>query len=187
MDPEAAAVLDAQTGELKTQNPATRTAPRTSGRRGVTGFSPGVAADYPEELGGASRFFYVAKADRAERDVGLDGGSLWGGEEIAEAGSIRINAPRNEEAEKFAARRNSHPTVKPIALMRWLCRLVTPKGGTVLDPFTGSGTTGIAALAEGFTFVGIEREADYVRIARRRIGAGSPVIAPTPDPVDTAP
>ncbi len=59
--------------------------------------------------------------------------------------------------------------MKPIALMRWLCRLVTPPGGTVLDPFMGSGTTGAAALAEGFDFIGIEREPDYLRIAEARI------------------
>jgi hypothetical protein len=64
---------------------------------------------------------------------------------------------------------NVHSTVKPIALMRWLCRLVTPPGGVVLDPFTGSGTTGCAAVLEGFGFVGIEREAEYVAIAERRI------------------
>jgi hypothetical protein len=66
---------------------------------------------------------------------------------------------------------NTHPTVKPTTLMRYLCRLVTPKGGTVLDPFTGSGSTGKAALLEGFNFVGIEREAEYVAIAKARIGA----------------
>jgi len=64
---------------------------------------------------------------------------------------------------------NRHPTVKPIALMRWLVRLVTPPGGLVLDPFAGSGTTGIAAAQEGFRFLGIEREAEYVEIARQRI------------------
>jgi len=66
-------------------------------------------------------------------------------------------------------RQNSHPTVKPIALMRYLVRLITPLGGTVLDPFTGSGSTGCAAVLEGFDFIGIEREAAYVEIARRRI------------------
>ena len=64
---------------------------------------------------------------------------------------------------------NTHPTVKPIALMRYLCRLVTPTGGTVLDPFMGSGSTGIAAGAEGFNFVGIELDPDYFAIAERRI------------------
>jgi site-specific DNA-methyltransferase (adenine-specific) len=65
---------------------------------------------------------------------------------------------------------NTHPTVKPAELMRYLCRLVTPPGGVVLDPFTGSGTTGVAALAEGFSFIGIERESDFAEIARRRCG-----------------
>ena len=69
---------------------------------------------------------------------------------------------------------NNHPTVKPVALMRYLCRLITPPGGLVLDPFAGSGTTGIAALAEGFSFLGIEREAAYADIARSRLTAGLP-------------
>jgi DNA modification methylase len=98
------------------------------------------------DSGGASRFFYVAKADSAERSLGLHG------------------------------QRNPHPTVKPVALMRWLCRLVTPPGGIVLDPFVGSGTTGIAALREGFSFVGIEREAEYVAIARARIIGDAPLL-----------
>lgn len=66
-------------------------------------------------------------------------------------------------------RANIHPTVKPTDLMRYLCRLVTPPGGIVLDPFTGSGSTGKAAILEGFQFVGIEREAEYIEIARARI------------------
>lgn len=73
---------------------------------------------------------------------------------------------------------NNHPTVKPTDLMRYLCRLVTPPGGTVLDPFTGSGSTGKAAVLEGFSFIGIEREAEYVEIARARIAAAVP-----PEPV----
>jgi site-specific DNA-methyltransferase (adenine-specific) len=66
-------------------------------------------------------------------------------------------------------RRNHHPTVKPTALMLYLCRLVTPPGGIVLDPFMGSGSTGKAAVAEGFRFIGIEMDPDYCEIARRRI------------------
>jgi len=66
---------------------------------------------------------------------------------------------------------NNHPTVKPIKLMRWLCRLITPPNGIILDPFTGSGSTGVAALLEGFRFLGIEREAEYMRIAEQRIAA----------------
>ena len=64
---------------------------------------------------------------------------------------------------------NHHPTVKPIALMRWLVRMVTPPGGLVVDPFNGSGTTGIAAVLEGFRYLGIEQAAEYADIARRRI------------------
>jgi hypothetical protein len=64
---------------------------------------------------------------------------------------------------------NTHPTVKPIALMRWLARLITPPGGLVLDPFAGSGTTALACKAEGFSFIGFEREAEYVEIIRRRL------------------
>ena len=67
--------------------------------------------------------------------------------------------------------RNHHPTVKPTDLMRYLCRLVTPPNGIVLDPFMGSGSTGKACALEGFRFIGIEREAEYIEIAERRIMA----------------
>jgi site-specific DNA-methyltransferase (adenine-specific) len=97
------------------------------------------------DSGSAARFFYCAKASRAEREAGLDGDG--------------------------SARRNHHPTVKPIALMRYLIRLVTPPGAVVLDPFAGSGTTGIAAALEGCEFVGIEQSADYAAIAEARIAA----------------
>ncbi len=114
-------------------------------------------------LGEPSRFFYVAKAARREREDGLD--------------SIAVNSfhrygsgiGEGKDPNAPALNRNHHPTVKPIALMRWLCRLVTPAGGVVLDPFTGSGTTGCAAVLEGFQFIGCEREAEYVAIAEARI------------------
>lgn len=70
---------------------------------------------------------------------------------------------------------NSHPTVKPLALMQWLCRLITPPGGTILDPFLGSGTTLAAALREDFRCVGIEREAEYAALARRRVEEDAPL------------
>lgn len=76
---------------------------------------------------------------------------------------------------------NVHPTVKSTALMRWLCRLITPPGGTVLDPFAGSGSTGVACLAEGFRFIGFEREAEYMAIAKKRIaGAELPLFREAP-------
>ncbi len=101
--------------------------------------------DAPGELrdagsGSAARFFYCAKASKADR--GAD---------------------------------NNHPTVKPTDLMRYLCRLVTPPGGTVLDPFMGSGSTGNGALLEGFNFVGIEMSEDYARIAETRLLAALPL------------
>jgi DNA modification methylase len=71
---------------------------------------------------------------------------------------------------------NTHPTVKPQELMKYLCRLVTPKGGTLLDPFMGSGSTGMAAKDEGFKFIGIEREKEYFEIAEKRINAASPLM-----------
>ena len=95
------------------------------------------------DTGGASRFFYCAKASKDDRDAGLPGS-------------------------------NSHPTVKPTELMRYLCRLVTPPNGVILDPFCGSGSTGKAARRERFRFIGIELEAEYVEIARLRIGRTKP-------------
>lgn len=124
----------------------------------------------PRDTGGsAARFFYCAKASRADRDDGLVGFEklplLWS------AGTKNPGSFQSAGTEKAA--RNPHPTVKPTELMRWLCRLVTPPGGTVLDPFMGSGSTGRGALLEGFAFVGIEMEPDYVDIARARIAAVS--------------
>jgi site-specific DNA-methyltransferase (adenine-specific) len=88
------------------------------------------------DTGGASRFFYVAKASPKDRGEG-----------------------------------NSHPTVKSTELMAYLCRLITPPGGTILDPFAGSGSTGVAALRQGFQFIGIEKEPEYHDIALRRLEA----------------
>jgi len=79
---------------------------------------------------------------------------------------LRMDHPQNRNPVK-----NGHPTVKPLTLMRYLCRLITPPGGLILDPFAGSGTTCLAAKQEGFHFIGIEKEAEYAEIARRRIAA----------------
>ena len=134
LDPEAGAMLDAQSGERPSgsRDEGVRTEMGFHGADGDGG--PAITAS----TGGASSFFYTAKSSSAERSAGLDD-------------------------------RCSHPTVKPISLMRYLVRLVTPPDGTVLDPFTGSGTTGIAAHLEGFDFIGIEREAEYAEIAEARI------------------
>jgi transcriptional regulator with XRE-family HTH domain len=138
LDEEAAGMLDAQTGELTSgANPTRRGSAKF---RTAYGDFVGQAECAPArgvDAGGASRFFYSAKASRKEREAGCE--------------------------------TNGHPCVKPIFLMRWLCRLVTPKGGLILDPFTGSGTTGCAAVLEGFRFVGVEREPEYAAIAEKRI------------------
>ena len=83
----------------------------------------------------------------------------------------------NDVTGRFVTKRkNVHPTVKPVELMKYLCRLVTPKGGTVLDPFMGSGSTGMAAKNEGFEFIGIEKEKEYFEIAEQRINTTSPLL-----------
>ena len=130
--------------------------------------------DAAAQLGEPSRFFYTAKASRREREAGLEGMPVKRGASTSNGGvegrpmTVGAASLKGERVEPPASR-NHHPTVKPLDLMRWLVRLVTPPGGLVLDPFTGSGTTGCAAALEGFGFVGIEREAEYVAIAERRI------------------
>jgi hypothetical protein len=122
------------------------------------------------DKGSAARFFYCAKASRADRNEGMQSGDK---PAVGTGATMR----EREDADWKARNGNHHPTVKPTDLMRYLCRLVTPPGGVVLDPFMGSGSTGKAAMLEGFRFVGIEREAEYLAIARARIEA-----ATTPEP-----
>ena len=117
--------------------------------------------------GGASRFFYQAKVSKAERNMGLDGFEEKEIEMIGQLNnSIRENGTIRTTPEP---KKNHHPTVKPINLMSYLCRLITPEGGIVLDPFMGSGSTGISAQLEGFRFVGMEMDPDYFKIASSRI------------------
>jgi len=130
-DEHAARMLDEQSGELKSGKP--------SGNRNTEGGYMGKFGSIPVtgigDSGGASRFFYCAKASKKER-----------GED------------------------NNHPTVKAQALMKYLIEMITPPNGIVLDPFMGSGSTGVAVLETGFRFKGIELEKDYFKIARMRIG-----------------
>ncbi|MFW9605437.1 MAG: DNA methyltransferase, partial [Pseudomonas sp.] len=117
----------------------------------------------------AARFFYCAKASKRDRDEGLEGFDI---ESAAERqGREDGNAGVGAYAGATGEARNFHPTVKPTALMRHLCRLVTPPGGIVLDPFMGSGSTGKAAMLEGFRFMGCELDPDYMTIAEARIRA----------------
>lgn len=131
---------------------------------GAVGFRMRPGARRLDE-GSAARFFYCAKASRDDRHDGLrdPGRQLFTGA-----------TPRDYERVEGARQGNHHPTVKPTELMRWLCRLVTPPGGLVLDPFTGSGSTGRGALLEGCQFVGIELDAEYAAIAAARIRAVQP-------------
>lgn len=145
------------------------------------------------DSGGASRFYpqfsytaeeapfrYVPKASRSERDEGVAGTPAKQMDESRDPDAPGANNPNRGGR----TAQNFHPTVKPLALMRWLVRLVTHPGGTVLDPFTGSGTTGCAAMYEGMNFIGIEREPEYKKIAGARIArhakkaAGGPVASP---------
>jgi site-specific DNA-methyltransferase (adenine-specific) len=129
------------------------------------------------DSGSAARFFYCAKASKADRDEGCEGLKeiRRGVGDTRPSGDFGERLGNSDGSERKApVGRNSHPTVKPTDLMRYLCRLVTPPGGVVLDPFMGSGSTGKAAMLEGFGFIGIEREADYVKIARARINAATP-------------
>ena len=141
LDEDQAAALDQQSGTLTSgANPTRRGADGDRQAYGAFGGQDDANPQRGTDTGGASRFFYVAKADASERPR-VDG--------------------------------TAHPTVKPLALMRWLVRLVTPPGGTVLDPFAGSGTTAEAALIEGFPCIVIEKTPEYLplilaRIHRRR-------------------
>lgn len=140
LDPDAAEILDEQTGTLTSgSGPLKRNVDKFCNVYGAFAGGDEPADALYGDSGGASRFFYCAKPSRKERDAGVE--------------------------------RNSHPTVKPIALMRWLVKLITPPDGLVLDPFVGSGTTGIAAVLEGFRFIGIDNDASYVQIADARIAS----------------
>jgi site-specific DNA-methyltransferase (adenine-specific) len=126
------------------------------------------------DSGSAARFFYCAKASKQDRDEGCgelplsDCGMMEDDNYPIKTGSGNLRETK---------RHNNHPTVKPTNLMRYLCKLVTPPGGTILDPFMGSGSTGKAAALEGFRFIGIELESDYTEIAGRRIKAVQPLFA----------
>ncbi len=135
------------------------------------------SAEILQGMGEAARFFYTPKACKDDRD---DGCEMM--EERWKAGYSYTDTPGNAADGMFKDRetlkRNFHPTVKPTDLMRYLCRMVTPTGGIVLDPFTGSGSTGRGAVLEGFRFIGCEMDADYIEIAKARILAAEKAYQP---------
>ena len=154
--------LDEQSGQSGTST--TKTGQYDS----RSGFGGGQINIRHPDSGGASRFFYVAKASKRDRNEGLEDlpavrASAMGYDiGLGEAGEGMFK-DRNPQKQNF------HPTVKPTALMQYLVKLVTPPGGTVLDPFTGSGSTGKAAILEGFDFIGIELTEDYWPIIEGRL------------------
>jgi hypothetical protein len=124
------------------------------------------------DKGGASRFFYTAKASKDDRNEGLKGFEVkqtTGGDGGIGNYLEDVNSASGKFGSEKAPSANTHPTVKPTELMRYLCRLITPPNGIVLDPFMGSGSTGKAAILEGFQFVGMEMEEEYFKIAEARI------------------
>jgi len=129
-----------------------------------------------------AKFFYCPKTSKAEKNKGLDSFEAkpmaWGNQakaELKRGNKDFVGGGDGTKHNKVSMRVNTHPTVKPQELMKYLCRMVTPKGGTVLDPFMGSGSTGCAAKDEGFEFIGIEKEKEYFDIAEARIKVTSPL------------
>jgi len=149
------------------QFPNSKSSSKTKGcgKGGIWNKSIGIpAGDIYGDNGSAARFFYCAKPSKKERNIGLEGF------EVKDTPHLGIDNWTKKHLSRFHTKQqNNHPTVKPIKLMKYLCRLITPKNGTVLDPFTGSGTTGIAAVQEDFSFIGIEREKEYCEISEARI------------------
>jgi DNA modification methylase len=169
------AEMDRQSGE------STSTGGANGGKLGVRVYGAfanetlGANAGGLGDSGGAARFFYCAKASQFERNAGLDElpkvafGQSHGAQTDTETGEERYGGAEAIGLNVVKKVRNRHPTVKPVDVMRWLVRLVVPAGGVVLDPFMGSGTTGIAATLEGVRFIGIEQDEEFVNVSRLRI------------------
>jgi len=156
---EARDLLDEQSGTLKsggnTQFPKKGHFPIETSNR-----------VHYKENGGASRFFYCAKASKRERNEGLEGLP-----EVAQGAYGKFAGDGRGRQTEHQPTQNHHPTVKAQKLMKYLIIMITPPGGTVLDPFMGSGSTGVAAKSLGFKFIGIEKEPEYFEIAQARINA----------------
>ena len=167
LDESAAEMLDEQSGNTKSNDH------KSIGKDTNTKFGQ-IKTSKREtcysDKGGASRFFYVAKVSKAERNMGLDGFE----EKQTAVSDYHAKDYKGAQGKFQAANapaKNHHPTVKPVNLMSYLCKLITPPNGIVLDPFMGSGSTGIAALLNDFRFVGMEMDNDYFKIAESRINS----------------
>lgn len=161
LDEEAAKMLDEQSGILKSGSNNIRRKEGSFVEHGGLGKAGDIQVSYGD-IGGASRFFYCAKASKSERNIGL--------EDMPLRNNMRVNALRRSEEEKISTmHKNFHPTVKPIKLIEYLIKLVTPPNGVCLDPFEGSGTHALACINLGFNFIGFELNKDYYNIAIARI------------------
>jgi DNA modification methylase len=172
LDEVTAGLLDEQSGVLKSGAHNGKSVYSEGSTKTPSSFVQGMAGKVrnrttPANEGGASRFFYVAKASRRDRNEGLEElqektpGQKYG---LTAGGALPQQTPHKAEPVK-----NFHPTVKPTQLMRYLIKLVTPEGGVVLDPFTGSGSTGKAALLDGYGFIGAELTEEYLPIIEGRL------------------
>jgi DNA modification methylase len=190
LDEEAGEMLDEQTGVLSSGFMKAGTARLMSDNPNKNTYGKWnpdtVANDTYGDSGGASRFFYCPKVSKSERNEGLgdfpikQSSSMSGRRSPEDMSAFKID---NDVTGRFVTeRQNIHPTVKPVDLMLYLIRLVTPKGGVTLDPFMGSGSSGKAAVRGGFDFIGIEREDEYFKIAEARIEyeRNKPIIVETP-------
>src|SRR5210317_1335271 len=163
-DEEAGKILDEQSGTTKSSKRGAHNNKKTEHTNTYTP-PEAIYGDHNTygDTGGASRFFYCPKAQKKDRNEGIEHLPI-------KRPDTRTDKGMGSFTEKgVQPQHNSHPTVKPTDLMTYLVRLVTPKGGTVLDPFMGSGSTGKASVREGMNFIGIEREDEYMEIAKTRI------------------
>jgi len=174
LDEVSAEMMDQQSGENIGTGKIQRQARTRQGWMHTNAHFNAVEANSPDnygDSGGASRFFYIAKASSTEREIGLQGMDKV--RVLRMEGNTRPsreNGPQNDDDKKWETiRANHHPTVKPLQLMQYMIRLITPPGGTVLDPFMGSGSTGASCMLEGVQFIGIDITPEYIEIAEKRI------------------
>jgi site-specific DNA-methyltransferase (adenine-specific) len=175
LDPYTAELLDEQSGTTRSSSGITKIVNSGNSHWSANDggkFDAGKSREFQEygDSGGASRFFYVAKASKRDRNEGLEdleAKQVFGDDGGTYQGLSNSNKPSN----------NFHPTVKPTSLMEYLIKLVTPPNGTVLDPFTGSGSTGKAAILQGFDFIGIEMTEEYLPIIEGRLKHAEAIVA----------
>jgi site-specific DNA-methyltransferase (adenine-specific) len=182
LDEYTAELLDEQSGQVK-GNPGAKQTTDFRFMNDADGKQNLIQGDR-KDIGGASRFFYVAKASKRDRNEGLEDFEAQRHSDRELDDGAGGDNPRNRTNN---AKQNFHPTVKPTELMRYLVKLITPPGGTVLDPFTGSGSTGKAAIFEGFDFIGIELTEDYWPIIEGRLKHAEAKVAGAKENIEAQP